>query len=45
MSLTTVNGPAPTGLSLNALSPILANAVGETIQLTFESWKVLMIGA
>ncbi len=45
MSLTTVNGPAPTGASLNAFSPIFCSAVGEAIQLTLESWNVLMIGA
>ena len=45
MSLTTVNGPAPTGASLNAFSPSLLSAVGDTIQLTLASWKVLISGA
>ena len=40
VSLTTVNGPAPTGLILNACSPMVFSAVGEAIQFTFdvESW-------
>ena len=45
MSLTTVNGPAPTGASLNAFSPILLSAVGDAIQLTLASWNVLISGA
>ena len=42
MSDTTVNGPAPTGLSLNACSPIFLIADGEAIQEKLESWSWLM---
>ena len=40
MSLTTVNGPAPTGLILNACSPMVFSAVGEAIQfrLATSNW-------
>ena len=37
MSLTTTNGPAPTGLTANAFSPIFCTAVGEAIQSAVES--------
>ncbi len=37
MSLTTSNGPAPTGLTANAFSPIFCTAVGEAIQSAIES--------
>ena len=37
MSLTTSNGPAPTGLTANAFSPIFCSAVGEAIQSGVES--------
>ena len=40
VSLTTVNGPAPTGLILNACSPIFLSAVREAIQfrLATNNW-------
>ena len=37
MSLTTSNGPAPTGLTANAFSPIFCSAVGEAIESAVES--------
>ncbi len=37
MSLTTSNGPAPTGLTADAFSPIFCTAVGEAIQSAVES--------
>ena len=37
VSLTTSNGPAPTGLMANAFSPIFCTAVGEAIQSAVES--------
>src|SRR5580693_2389868 len=37
VSLTTSNGPAPTGLTANAFSPIFCTAVGEAIQSAVES--------
>src|SRR5579875_3291729 len=37
VSLTTPNGPAPTGLTANAFSPIFCTAVGEAIQSAVES--------
>ena len=42
MSETTVKPPAPTGLSLNACSPMLLIADGDAIQEKFESWSWLM---
>ena len=42
MSLTTMNGPAPTGLAANAFSPIFCTAVGEAIQSAVESKNWLM---
>src|SRR5580693_5924635 len=37
VSLTTSNGPAPTGLTANAFSPIFWTAVGDAIQSAVES--------
>ena len=45
MSLTTVNGPAPTGVSENFFSPIFFSAAGEAIQFAVESMNDEMIGA
>ena len=45
MSLTTVKGPAPTGVSANAFSPIFCRAVGEAIQLKMLACRLLMNGA
>ena len=44
MSLTTVNGPAPTGLSCERLLAHLLQAVGEAIQFAVES-KIWLMNA
>src|SRR5690625_3173661 len=40
LSLTTVTGPAPTGLTLSLSSPIFLNAVGDAIQLMLLTGKL-----
>ena len=45
LSLTTVKGPAPTGVSRNLRSPIFLFAVGEGTQLALESMNDAAAGA
>jgi hypothetical protein len=42
---TTLNGPAPTGVIRNFFSPSFLSAVGEAVQLAFESTNDAMTAA
>src|SRR5690349_17638908 len=44
-SLTTLNGPAPTGVALTLSSPIVCSAVGEAIQFTLDTTNELITAA